>query len=208
MEIEATCCYIAPVFPAVGFCWLCYYSGNWLWLCWLAVLSSENIPVVAGCITMQCFLKQLLKKGVNFKKLNLWRASSEDNQTRQRRTMYRAHTCQLQYSANGWGRAWGRRLAWQPTAGRRLGCHGDKQGCLHQRQISAVGNGGHTCRSTNSNGELVRARDENGWGEKGGMPFPYQSAFPRNLFSRAGLSHTIGGGFLSERETRTHWFNN
>lgn len=29
-----------------------------------------------------------------------------------------------------------------------------KQGCLHQRQISAVGSGGHTCRSTNSNGGL------------------------------------------------------
>lgn len=97
--------------------------------------------------------------------------------------------CQLQYSANRWGRAWGRRLAWQPTAGRRLGCHGDKQGCLHQRQISVVGSGGHTWLSTNSHGESSGPKMR--WGWRGGIPpAPPITRCPLT----ASLSQTVEGG--------------
>lgn len=126
-----------------------------------------------------------------------------------RRTMYDSRTCQLQYGANRRGRARGRRLAWQSTAGRRLGCHGDKQGCLHQRQISAVSSGGHTYHSTNSNGESSGP----GMRNQGGLPFPYHLVFPRNFFSTAGLIHThmhihtAGGGSLSNGEPGSHRFN-
>ncbi len=50
------------IFWAVGFCWLCHYSSNWLWLCWMAVLSSENIPVVEGLIRGNDFFERLLKR--------------------------------------------------------------------------------------------------------------------------------------------------
>lgn len=52
-----------------------------------------------------------------------------------------------------------------------------KQGCLHQRQISAVGSGGHICRSTNSNGGL--SGPEIGVTETGERPFvPYRLSVP------------------------------
>lgn len=173
------------VFWAVGFCWLCYYSSNWQ--CRMVVLSSESIPVVEGVILCNVF-EQLLKKRTTSRRVagtavrchdsSLWRELDGS-----RRTVYSSCTCHLQYSTNGWGRAWGRRVAWQPTAGRSLGCHGDKQGCLHQRQISAVGSRGHTCRSTNSNGESSGPEMRKG-GVRGRNAFslllgvPSQSLFP------------------------------
>lgn len=38
----------ASSFELWAFVGCCYYSSNWLWLCWLADLSTENIPVVEG----------------------------------------------------------------------------------------------------------------------------------------------------------------
>lgn len=107
-----------------------------------------------------------------------------------RRTMYDSRTCQLQYGANRRGRARGRRLAWQSTAGRRLGCHGDKQGCLHQRQISAVSSGGHTYHSTNSNGESSGPGMRKG-GVKGRTAFSLSLGVPLQfLFHSRSDPHT------------------
>lgn len=118
-----------PVFWAVGFCWSCYYSSNWLWLCRLAVLSSENIPVVEGVILC------LKNRGTTWRRSSLW----SDVQ----RFVHVSSTVRVRKSM---GEAAG--MTTYKQAGDLVAMATNKDVCIRGKSQRSAAEGTH-CRSTN-----------------------------------------------------------
>lgn len=180
-------------FWAVGFCWLCYYSSNWLWLCWLAVLSSENIPVAEGVILCNVFEQLLKKEGPPEGAGAAARAAYGDNRTdyaERCTTLARViYSTVLMGEEEHGGGGWHDNLQ---QAGDLVAMATNKDVCIRGKSQQSAAEGTHAARPTVMENRRGQRWEKVGW--KGGMPFPYHSASPRNLFSTAGLSHTVGGG--------------
>lgn len=192
METEATCCSISSSSELWAFGWLCYYPSNQLWLCRLAVLSSEKHSRSRGCNSMQRLLRAAArgKEGDHEtspeRLVTTTRRTAREGCTALARVIYSTELMSEEEHGGGW------HDNLQQAADLVAMATNEENVCIRGKSQRRAHIGG--------DGEWSGSRDEKRWRERGGTPSLL-------LITRRSLAISFpqrGGGSCPTRGTRSH----